>query len=160
MSDVEVAWVAGIIEGEGCFSFKSNNQAAVIVCMVDKDVIDQLAAWTGVGVVVPKRARRSQYQDQWRWTVTAQNDFLALAEKIRPWMKARRGARLDEVCAALLAHRERVDTWGQRAFVPGVGICRNGHDKGVVGVRPDGECITCSRATKTRYNRKARGDKS
>jgi hypothetical protein len=42
LTDVEVAWIAGLLEGEGHFAPK-----AIIVNMTDRDVLERLAALTG-----------------------------------------------------------------------------------------------------------------
>lgn len=52
MNDLELAWVAGLLEGEGCFTVKGNagikRNIAVRCQMTDKDVLDRLATFVGV----------------------------------------------------------------------------------------------------------------
>jgi len=59
MSDLELGWVAGILEGEGCFFVTTRKTAKygpyvyarVTVCMTDRDIIERLQHVTGVGVL-------------------------------------------------------------------------------------------------------------
>ena len=106
MEPTEAAWVAGIIEGEGCIVWY-RDQARIQVKMTDHDVIERLQAWTGLGTVREEK-RPANRKRIWKWVVGPQEDFLALAEQIEPYLLARRAARLREVRASLLLHREGV----------------------------------------------------
>jgi len=64
---LEVAWLAGILEGEG--SFISKGQARIQVAMTDQDIITRLAELTGVGRVYAVRRQKPHHKDSWLWTV-------------------------------------------------------------------------------------------
>jgi hypothetical protein len=49
MTATDIAWLAGIIEGEGTFGRKGHPAGQVRVQMTDEDVIDRLHSLTGVG---------------------------------------------------------------------------------------------------------------
>jgi hypothetical protein len=49
LTDIDQAWLAGIVEGEGTFSRPNSRWGLVRVVMTDKDVIDRLATMTGIG---------------------------------------------------------------------------------------------------------------
>lgn len=46
-------WLAGLLEGEGCFSVRQDGQRRspkVLINMTDKDVIERVAALVGSGI--------------------------------------------------------------------------------------------------------------
>jgi hypothetical protein len=111
------AWVAGLIEGEGCLSVlvqktgkqKGRFKVCVIVKSTDLDVLQRLYVWTGCGQppkrvewIDPKATKRD-----FRWRVSGQSDVRWLLERIRPWLCERRQRKADECLAALDVLAER-----------------------------------------------------
>src|SRR5712691_5575847 len=70
ISAAEVAWVAGILEGEGCWTQRRATKPRwwVAVRMTDKDIIERLAEVTGIGRVTPAPSRRG-HKMAWAWQV-------------------------------------------------------------------------------------------
>lgn len=99
--------MAGIIEGEGFLGWSSSRhrkngddvrQIIVRVGMTDRDTIEKLHAVTGVGrLTLEKRKdpRREHSKQMYLWDVARLDDVMPLIKIIRPWMSARRGARID-----------------------------------------------------------------
>lgn len=102
-----VAWAAGVLEGEGCFSLhyrthKSGNvhPSFAIHCeMTDEDVIRRLQDTFDVGTLCvrsnttgrkDKRPRKISYI----WSVQKQEDILTVLLKIREYMGNRRKAKI------------------------------------------------------------------
>lgn len=113
MTEAELAWLAGILEGEGSFMVAKSRYkervyryARITVQMSDADVIERVhkltqtkggiftAAATGLGNIPLHRV----------W-VSGQAAY-ELMEKLRPWMGKRRQARIDEVMAIHAAGRQ------------------------------------------------------
>lgn len=92
-----LGWVAGLVEGEGCFSAKGNRPSVQVVT-TDSDVAHRLLDWTGVGNVTGpvQRPNRKPY---FRWTVSKRDDAGELIEQILPLLCARRAAKAAEVLA-------------------------------------------------------------
>lgn len=94
-----LAWLSGIIEGEGCIVQPVKpgraTQVAVRVCMTDEDVVYRVAQIAGVGRV-QKRVRppsmAAHHKDQWVWQVQSTADSVALLYAILPWLGARRSS--------------------------------------------------------------------
>lgn len=111
---VEAAWVAGIIEGEGCIQWDASSRAChITVSMTDYDVIERLFILTGIGHVNAKKQRANRLdgtpvKQQWRWRVSTREDFRALAEQIEPFLLSRRAAKLREVLAMIRQHEDSV----------------------------------------------------
>lgn len=125
MSVADKAWVAGIIEGEGCLRFydatagkASTCVASIVVVMTDQDAIEQLSATTGLG----NSGENQRYGDDlfrrkrmFRWAVTDRQGVLDLLTVLRPYFRLRRRIeKLDELVAGIQADiawmtsRERV----------------------------------------------------
>lgn len=132
VSETEIAWLAGLLEGEGSFGMITSHVAGkayrypkIVVNMTDRDVIARVAANFGNSVyVMPRPKNRPTHKQQWR----AQVSGSAAAEWMRrlyPWLGSRRRARIDEVlteyaqlvptavrrseaCAAAASERRRV----------------------------------------------------
>lgn len=104
MSEVETAWLAGLLEGEGYFGAskvgktKSRNRTLrVSLVMTDKDVVEKAHRLTGVstrlGFYAPKD--RPSWNPSWsvRW---AGKDAEDLMRAILPYMGERRAGRIRE----------------------------------------------------------------
>lgn len=98
ISDAEVAWVAGILEGEGCWTVSRSTQGRwwVAVRMTDEDVILKLQHLTGVGRISPARGR-PQHKMAWAWQVSVQPHREWLTLKVWPWLGVRRRVRIREL---------------------------------------------------------------
>jgi hypothetical protein len=99
MVDVDVAWVAGIIEGEGAVMLTKNPmRVRVRVCMTDRDVIESLCSKTKLGTLALETWRKRPNRKQvYVWEVRKQNEVQQLLVAIRPFMHSRRTKKIDEV---------------------------------------------------------------
>lgn len=106
MNGEQVAWLAGILEGEGYFTVSAKTTThgdkyqylRVTLRMTDRDVIERVAVLFGgraVTAIPPRKPR-------WKWTYRTQVEGVGAAEMlvmIRPWMGLRRGERIDQLLA-------------------------------------------------------------
>lgn len=94
----EVAWIAGILEGEGCWTGGPNRQGrwVVAVRMTDEDIVERLFSVTGVGRITREESVRG-YKTAWIWQVAARPHREWLTLKVWPWLGARRRARIREL---------------------------------------------------------------
>lgn len=116
MTEAEVAWLAGLLEGEGCFS-SPPGKARVICAMTDRDVIERCLEITGVGNLKFRKRYNPDRKDQWVWDVSRLRDASAIMRVVRPLMGLRRGAAIDAVLAQLVDPRPKARTH-----------CKNGHE--------------------------------
>lgn len=100
-TDVNIAWVAGIIEGEGNFNLRKDSKSARIrVRMTDKDVLDKLLQITKIGKINgPYKRNNPKWKDSWDWTVGIKKEFIELSYAILPWLLSRRKS----VCLYILS---------------------------------------------------------
>jgi hypothetical protein len=120
-----LAWVAGLLEGEGCFSTSKRTktgggyQLSITCNMTDEDVLIRLHNILGVGSVRgPYKKGKEHHKPQWCFTIRRMEDAKEVMLAIRPWMLSRRQARIDE----LLALEEA------RALSIKKTHCKNGHE--------------------------------
>lgn len=101
MTPAEIAWVAGLLEGEGCWSRRSQGRNGwdIKLSMSDEDVVYRLQGVTGVGTV-NKGTSREGHKDMWDWTVSKKEHREWLTGLVYPWMGTRRKARIDEYIGA------------------------------------------------------------
>lgn len=102
MEKHEVAWVAGIIEGEGSLHVVRKGDVVhgrVAVVMTDYDVLESLRSITGVGTVRQERARTNRKRT-WVWAFAAREDVIYLVTLIYPFLHARRKQQADKVLEA------------------------------------------------------------
>jgi hypothetical protein len=97
MAASHIEWIAGFLEGEGCFTMTGKPSPRIIVMGGDKDVLDRLAEWAGCGRVSgPMKTRSDSHTPMWCWNKSGP-EAADLMRAIRPFMGARRQARIDEV---------------------------------------------------------------
>lgn len=113
MTPEDVAWLAGILEGEGHFGDPQQNPlpsprtARITLAMSDQDVVSRVADLFGSRVLdkrtYPTELGRPRKQ-QWQ-TIAYGVRALEIMGAIRPFMGARRGARIDEITEGYYAAR-------------------------------------------------------
>lgn len=97
ISSAEVAWVAGILEGEGCWT-GSGNKWRIAVRMTDVDIIERLHTLTGVGTIGKSEAPKPKHRQCYYWFVTKDIDKLWLTNLVLPWLGVRRSAKIATLC--------------------------------------------------------------
>ena len=95
MTDIEIAWLAGLLEGEGCFHFSRTGM--IQVSMTDKDVIERAAVLMGVQWRPIKRCIPGN-KPVFIVRVTGPR-ALNIMTTILPFMGMRRTAKIHEVFA-------------------------------------------------------------
>jgi hypothetical protein len=98
----EVAWLAGLFEGEGSIAIAKNGGTRLSIRMCDRDIIDRVNALfpaTTIQVVVPKPAKgySNQPQTQYAWRISNPETVREILTLILPWLGERRSQRAREV---------------------------------------------------------------
>ncbi len=92
-NNVELAWVAGIIDGEGCISIQARPQPSGSIChtcflkitMGHKPTIELLRDLFGIGSVTIQDKHGPRTNDSWTWW-TASCKAHAVICKVRPYL--------------------------------------------------------------------------
>lgn len=105
MRDVELAWVAGLLEGEGSFMLKRaggrtvRNLPRVTCSMSDLDVIHKLHRVVGFGIVCTGAPHKHTGCVMHRWQSEDRDRVPQLLRELLPYMGERRSAKIREVLA-------------------------------------------------------------
>lgn len=97
----ELAWAAGLFEGEGCITGQVCNKKfyypKAFLIMTDFDVVVRFQEALGFGSFVLRLARREGWKDQLEVNVCSFEKFQQLVCLLWPWLGIRRRARIVEV---------------------------------------------------------------
>jgi hypothetical protein len=102
----QLAWFAGIFEGEGNMFIAKNGGTRLSIRMTDLDVIERVNALfpsIKIQVVVPKpvKAGYSQPKTQYAWRISKPDEVRRIITLMLPWLGERRTAKAREVLAHL-----------------------------------------------------------
>lgn len=96
----EIAWAAGLFEGEGSIILKRDlrgwSYGYLVVGITDKDVLVRFASICGAGHLTNEngnRVRRPHYKPRYDWQCTRHDDVGRLLELFLPWLGERRKRR-------------------------------------------------------------------
>lgn len=103
LKPTEVAWLAGLLEGEGSFTTRSNgttlNAAGepkryprIVLAMTDVDVVSKAARM--MGSYAPKRHKASTNKPLYWTELGRTKDVAALGRRLLPHLGSRQGQRL------------------------------------------------------------------
>lgn len=112
VSEIDYAWAAGILEGEGCFSIyrrkdRANTLNTSILCeMADEDVITKLFKVFGVGTVCLRKniaGRRDERKRKptWIWSVQNKAGQLEVLMRVMPYLCSRRLEKARELLTSI-----------------------------------------------------------
>lgn len=97
----EIAWAAGLFEGEGCFTIQRTRQYRYPVAslqMTDEDTVRRFYDVVGVGrLYLDQKPYGLGTKTMHQWRASARADFAAVVELLSPWLGKRRLARVEEI---------------------------------------------------------------
>lgn len=105
MRDIDLGWVAGLLEGEGCFSPVKRTRKSgekylylrIQINMTDEDVIRRLHEVVGAGNVTgPRLYKNPDWKPRWEWTLLG-DKAEALMKEVYPYLGERRREQIDFV---------------------------------------------------------------
>jgi hypothetical protein len=103
MNPIDLAWLAGYLEGEGCFHIRSvqRRSPSMHAATTDKDIAEKVARLFGVSVstlVRPTVTGKTVYNVR-----LGGDRSIEMMQALRPYMGLRRSARIDEVLRLALS---------------------------------------------------------
>lgn len=94
-SEVERAWFAGIIDGDGCITMNSPGSSAaaankqrrplVVIDSTDMEILEEVQRLYG-GSLVRKPKAREHHRQAWSWRLYGADLILALLREVLPFM--------------------------------------------------------------------------
>ncbi len=92
------AWIAGLLEGEGCFYWSERQHQIIIeVSMTDEDVLRKLHEWSGLGNVYGPYQKKKGNKLVWYWKVSRFEHTPIIIKGVLPYMGERRRAKIIEL---------------------------------------------------------------
>lgn len=158
MKETDRAWLAGLVEGEGCFN-AAKGLPRVTVKMTDEDVIRRAREVAGVGQVMGPHANGRKLPI-WTWHVTKGHEAVAMMLFLYPYLGERRRAKISSIVEPWLD----LEDYGPGAHGRQKTHCSHGHlydaENTCWYVRADGgqgrSCRACSRDKARRQRVKKR----
>lgn len=90
MTSEQLAWAAGLFEGEGCIELSPKR---LTLEMTDQDTVERFAAIVGVGRITPRPPSQPHHKSSWRWQTAAWEQVFHVLDAFYPWLCARRRER-------------------------------------------------------------------
>lgn len=116
MNREDIAWAAGLFEGEGTFvltRYSNRLSPHAAMQMTDEDVVRRFAAVVGLGTISVRPPRKPGYKQAWLWQTTSLETVQAVGAMFWPWLGSRRKQRWTEIMHELrlagTATRRRTD---------------------------------------------------
>jgi hypothetical protein len=137
-----LAWAAGLFEGEGCITRRQGVQTNLVMTMTDEDVVRRFHAIIGHGKVYGPYKTKTGVKLQWRWACTGSKHCIAVLAALWCFLGERRKAR------TIVAMKEMA---GVRT--PGANVCRRGHpftEENTSMVMGGRACKVCRNASERR----------
>lgn len=119
-TSVDIAWAAGLLEGEGCFSIfnrksaKWDHKSVAIHCeMTDEDTIMKLYKIFDVGSVnhrpnISKRIDQRSRKPSWIWSVQNHEGIEMVLVLIYPFLSERRSKKAKELLEYIEQRKNRL----------------------------------------------------
>jgi hypothetical protein len=119
-TDLEIAWLAGLLEGEGCFLIQHHASPSIQLCMNDYDVVAKAARIMEMSLdrIHLKKTNQPNHKPGYVLRCDGPEAFVWM-RAIRPHMGDRRGAKIDYIIFTVKAARPHIDK--------GRDVCRKGH---------------------------------
>lgn len=96
----EFAWLAGLIEGEGCFTLGQGKYLRFSLSLTDLDVLEMALSISGIGHINGPYTRKSGTKQYWIWQSQKNEDVRTLIGHIYDYMGSRRKAQINECLMA------------------------------------------------------------
>lgn len=109
MNITDLCWLAGLLEGEGCFHVRTQSPIkagktygpyvypSITLLMTDEDVVRRAHQVAGVGNVIGPNQKSPDRKPYWTWNVTRSSDAKVLMRLLLPLMGYRRAKRIREI---------------------------------------------------------------
>lgn len=95
----DLAWAAGLFEGEGCFTFRQDGRPspAAQVCSTDEDVVKRFAETMKFGSIHSYVKNKGKNKTVWVWSASRFETFQATVALFWNELSFRRKARAKEI---------------------------------------------------------------
>lgn len=121
MNEKEIAWVAGLFEGEGCVTINYHRKnglpyVRVSLGMTDADVIEKLHQIVGAGTIDYNKVRPNRTKRMICWRLGKRYETLNFLSAIAPEMGIRRRAKIEEAITIIVEQMKPIHCLGCEAL--------------------------------------------
>lgn len=108
--DFDIAWLAGLLEGEGCFFLSGRAAPRVSLLMKDEDIVLRAAKVMNASTSVREKIdnRSPNYSNTFQLSISGLEAFTVM-KLIRPYMGERRGAKIDMIMNTVMKYRPNIE---------------------------------------------------
>jgi hypothetical protein len=117
LTESQVNWIAGLLEGEGCFLSTKSGYARISCAMTDEDVILRLQSLCE-GKICRQKAVKEHWKPIFIWYLNG-DKAVELARVIKSFMFSRRKSRIENMIDLHLEHSEAVAKRADEKTIPG-----------------------------------------
>jgi hypothetical protein len=97
-SHSEVAYCAGLFEGEGCILTTKQGWPVIAIVMTDREPLEQFERYMGGAIApTPKTPRQPHHKIQYSYRAYSWRDVIRIGEQLYPWLSPRRQEQVDKV---------------------------------------------------------------
>ena len=96
MRDVEIGWLAGIIDGEGSISLDPRNgtrMPRLSVPSTDIEILRKCVEITGTGNITKRNSRNSKHKETWQWRTSGSRKTIAILKQISKYLQCPKKAK-------------------------------------------------------------------
>lgn len=111
---IEIAWAAGLFEGEGCIHCKPQGKRGsgvqLRLGMTDRDCVERFQRIVGCGRIYAHKPGTGSHKPTWTWYVYDARKATAILNSLLPYLGKRRAAKALEaleVAANIVAYADR-----------------------------------------------------
>lgn len=103
----QIAWAAGLFEGEGCFTIHANkktgrNYPRASLASSDRDIVLRFAKIIGGGIIDRQAPTGYGIKHLWRWTICGYAKVKHVGDLFAEWLGERRRTQLSKVLASYI----------------------------------------------------------
>jgi hypothetical protein len=111
MTDIEAAWLAGLLEGEGYFQITKPRphhptQVVIRLAMTDKDVVEKAARLLN-NIPVNEKAKTTERKTIYAISLSKRDEVEKILLQILPFMGSRRSKKINE-CLEVIKERRQI----------------------------------------------------
>lgn len=122
-ADPNIAWAAGLFEGEGSIVDRGKFSIELVMHMTDRDVMQRFCSIVGCGNISRREMPEPTRKDMYEWWVGAKSDVTPLLLAFLPWFGIRRRERALRALGRLSLNRGPRDGTATH--------CDRGHEYGL-----------------------------
>ena len=102
LSDFDLGWLIGMLEGEGCVNSHINKKSGYLctslsIASTDKDVVDRLNKLFPGAARNYKREYDNHYKTQYLWSINKRKDIRTISQTVIPFLSERRKLQFGKV---------------------------------------------------------------